>query len=276
MRLDADVPSGSHVFKLEQFQPGVTFDHVVELFRYDQRIRALLTEALARIEQALKVDLAYHLGEVDTFAHLYSRHFRSEFVSPRPYFNRHGHSRTNKSHSEWVVDHYQKLDRPHDFVKRYKAKYGNKFPIWIAIEAMDFGDALYLIEGLHQRWRAPMAARFRVPDDARFVSWLRTLRTLRNLCAHSGRVWNHALSATPSPVSTAKIPVFASLNEAKKMWEKPYATYMIVAYLTKQVTPHSQWNKRFAAAFDSLPIAPGIDIVATGAPTGWQTDPMWS
>ncbi len=260
---------------LDSFLPLVSFDHVVAMFQFDKELRTLLLEAITRIEQALKVDLAHHLGKEDTFAHLHARHFSPGFVNPQPKLLKNGATRTPVSHADWIISHNKKLTRPNEFVKHHQRKYGPELPIWVAIEVMDFGDVLYLIDGLRQKWRAPMAVRFGLPDESRFSSWLGALRSLRNLCAHHGRVWNHASPAIPATVSLKELPQFSSLHGPPSLWNKPYATFMIVAYLNKQVVPASRWQQRFAAALATIPAAPGIDIKYAGAPANWATDPTW-
>jgi len=64
---------------LDQFKVGATFQNAVDLYIFDKQLRLLLTDALERIEVALRVDLAHTLGKLDKFAYLKPELFHEDF-----------------------------------------------------------------------------------------------------------------------------------------------------------------------------------------------------
>ena len=54
---------------LEDFRHGSLFEHAVDLYIFDKKLRMLMADAIERIEVALRVEVAHHLGKRDPFAH---------------------------------------------------------------------------------------------------------------------------------------------------------------------------------------------------------------
>src|SRR5690606_14793313 len=55
--------------RLDECVPGSRFEDVVRLYVFDKRLRLLALDALERIEMAVRVDVAYLLGQRDPAAH---------------------------------------------------------------------------------------------------------------------------------------------------------------------------------------------------------------
>ena len=55
--------------RTDQFETNTQFVDAVELYLYDKKLRLLVMDALERIEIGLRVDIAYLLGQRNTFAH---------------------------------------------------------------------------------------------------------------------------------------------------------------------------------------------------------------
>lgn len=260
----------------DDFVSGATFEHVLDLYHFDKVLRRLTIEALERLEQAVKVDLALRLGAADTFAHLHERHFDRSFVTPV----RSGSTRPGvpppKSHAIWVEEHAKKLNRNNsDFINHFRRNYGADLPIWVAIEVMDFNDVSWLVKGARQTYRIQMAQRFGVPDDGRLKSWVQTMRYLRNVCAHHGRLWNRSFDVQPRQVSDEEDPFFAGLNAQPSSWGRTYGALTILAHLNQVVAPDSKWALRVARHISTFPSGPNIQLGAMGVQPNWRSDPPW-
>lgn len=55
---------------LNEFRPGASLSLVVELYSFDERLRAAAFADLARIELSVRALIGYHLGEIDPLIHL--------------------------------------------------------------------------------------------------------------------------------------------------------------------------------------------------------------
>jgi len=49
------------VHREDDFHPGSRFQHALELYVFDKRLRLLVLDAIERIEVAIRVDIAYQL-----------------------------------------------------------------------------------------------------------------------------------------------------------------------------------------------------------------------
>ena len=61
------------------FHQGTHFLDAVNLYLFDKQLRLQVTDALERIEVAIRVDIAYLLGERDTFAYQNQNEFHPKF-----------------------------------------------------------------------------------------------------------------------------------------------------------------------------------------------------
>jgi abortive infection bacteriophage resistance protein len=61
-----------HIFKV-----GTSFEHVLDLYVFDRKLRLLLLDAIERIEVSLRTQWAYHLAhQYGPHAYLDARHFK--------------------------------------------------------------------------------------------------------------------------------------------------------------------------------------------------------
>ena len=84
-------------------------------------------------------------------------------------------------------------------VVAFKTKYGDSeesLPLWMAIELMTFGSMLKFYEGMHKNLQNEISMAFSQQKGA-FISWMKSLNVVRNICAHHERLWNRILGVTP-------------------------------------------------------------------------------
>src|SRR5690606_21989022 len=74
-------PDGVEVEVIDRFREGVEFKPAVDLCVFDKRLRMLMTDAIERIEVALRVDVAHLLGARDPWAHLGKAELDGKFTS---------------------------------------------------------------------------------------------------------------------------------------------------------------------------------------------------
>jgi len=98
---------------------------------------------------------------------------------------------------------------------------------------------------------------------------LLAINTVRNVCAHHGRLWNRELGTKPkipakdpawnTPVTVGNDRVFGGLTLCK--WS------------LDRIAPQSRWADRLR---DLLEEFPAIPLVSMGFPTNWQQCPIWA
>lgn len=157
------------------------------------------------------------------------------------------------------------------FVLHYQKKYGegdkSKLPpIWMMVNAMDFGQMVSMYKGASVKIRADLAGRFGISSRV-LESWLLSLNTVRNICAHHGRLWNRELGTKP-------------MLPRDKQWHDPYeipsnrmfAILVILKYLTDVISPESRWRKRLDELISEYP---DIRLTSMGFLEGWEACPLW-
>lgn len=101
-------------------------------------------------------------------------------------------------------------------------------------------------------------------------SWLLTLNTARNICAHHDRLWNRRLG------NCAKIPREPRYPE----WHVPYKVnnsttftlLTILSFLLESIAPSTSWHK---STLELLSTRSEDDLKRMGFSSGWQLCPIW-
>ncbi|MDA0921919.1 MAG: Abi family protein [Planctomycetota bacterium] len=115
---------GKHRFR------NTTFEQIVDAYRFDDKLRDLLTEALKLVEVDLRTSVAHHFGNRHgPFGHTSQASFHPRFD-------------LNISHADWLSKVQGETDRSSEMVvKHFKVKYLRypDLPIWVATEVMSLG-----------------------------------------------------------------------------------------------------------------------------------------
>lgn len=254
--------------RTDDFVAGTTFSDAVELYLFDRKLRVLLADALERIEVSLRVEVAYRLGKIDTFAHLHESSFHPSFRDRR------GNSGQTVFQA-WQQRHSQLVTRSkEDFVKHYRQKHGPDMPLWVAIEVWDFGTVSQLLAMMRVPDQQAIAARYGIADWKMFASWVRALSYLRNLVAHHSRVWNRNMVSEPR-IAASGVPRWCEEFVGKpELLAKPFVYLAIVRHMVEVICPGSQWRHRLSdhlLAFPTQASQRKQSVSAMGAPDGWGT-----
>ena len=167
--------------RAESFRSGTSFDDVMAFYLFDKAIRAHLSDALERIEIAVRSTMVETLGALDPRAHRDARSYNASFTAP-------GEDGVSK-----FEPFLEGLDRSFDrskaeFAKHFQRKYDGFPPIWIAAEAWDWGNLTYTLSFLSDR-NKDVICRTIHPDLQRktLVSWMTCLNDVRNVSVRSDR-----------------------------------------------------------------------------------------
>lgn len=234
----------------QAFQEGTTFEKVWTRYAFDRRLRLLVMDAVERVEIAFRTRLAYH------HAHYYSDPFayandpaalpglladqRQRFLATL--------AKEMQSSKETFAEHFRK-------------KYGS--------EVMTFGDLLTLFRGSGQEIKRAVAAMLGVHDTL-VSSWLLTLNTIRNICAHHGRLWNRTLGIKPMiPVAKNDLQWHSPVTVTN---DRMFAVLTILKYCLNRVAPQSRWPQRLRTLLDDFGTVP---IRSMGFPANWLDCPIW-
>lgn len=162
----------------DSFEPGTTFDTVWQHYVFDRRLRLLVMDALERMEVTVRTQLSYH------HAH---RHGPFSYCTNPASLPKLRPEKWQDFLSRITDETQRSRDQ---FMVSFRVKHGDCHalpPIWIASEVMAFGTIVTLFLGMEQDIKRQIAADWGVPDTI-FESWLHALNSIRNICAHHGRL----------------------------------------------------------------------------------------
>ena len=259
-----------NVPRSSDFVSGCSFQHALEVYVFDKRLRLLILDAIERIEVAIRVDVAYILGAKDPFAHSKPELLHGQFTKKI-------NQRNDATDYETWIGKYQTREKnaKDDFARHYREKYGFPFPIWVAVELWDFGMLSMFYQGMNIIDKAAVAERYGIRDWQVMESWLRSLNFVRNVTAHHGRLWNRNLIDQPKFPKRGQISSFDSLIDSPLVETRIYAVLCILIYFMKQICPNSTWITRLQSHVESFPVVPILTISDMGFPANWATHDFW-
>ena len=253
---------------LDQFKDGTDFHQAVELYVFDRKLRLHFIDALERIEVALRVEIATQIGKRDPWVHRKPLFLHSNFAKKK--------TRTGQTlHEIWL----EKLDKAtlrskEHFVQKFRKKYTEPLPIWVAIEVWDFGQLSFFLSGMQYDDRVKFAEQYGLGEDV-LRSWVRALNFVRNLCAHHARVWNMATTDQPKELKAGQQTELDHIIGDVKAQTRIYGHAVMVQYLLQKINPTSNWGERTKELVASLPDAPGVNIKDMGFPENWESLDLW-
>ena len=251
-----------HIYKKrdgsDMFWEGTSFQHVWDMYVFDRQFRLIVLDAIERVEVYMRTQLAYLLAE---------------HTGPFGFLDRNNLPRLSEERYERFIrkcrEAYKRAREGEPFAKHFHDKYGDTHdlpPYWMLVNVMDFGMVVTLYKG------APVGIRQEIADglgvSTRVLdSWLVTINTVRNTCAHHGRLWNRTLG---NPPMIPKDNVWHEPYEVKN--DKVFGTLTVLSYLLEHVAPETSWRTRLLNLVQTLSQR---DQERMGFIGVWKECPFW-
>ena len=240
----------NHVFK-----SGATFDAAFHIYKFDRELRNLIHSELEKIEVAVRTKMAYILS----LAH------GAFWIDNRALFS-------NENFYDATVDKInEELTRCDDgAILAFQSTYSNPYPpSYMLLEITSFGILPRLYNNLiPSRQKKEIAAAFGLSVSV-FASWLHSIVSIRNVCAHHERLWNSKLRIQPlfprRTMNTWLIATTASNNRV-------YYVLSMIIYLLNAINPNHTFKQKLENLFTKYS---NIDRAAMGFPANWRTEPLW-
>jgi abortive infection bacteriophage resistance protein len=245
------VPKIDHLYK-----DGATFDLVINMYRFDRKLRMLLFNELEKIEVAIRSTISNCIsgGLNDVFWMTNANSFNNSTIFTKA-----------------LTLIQSEIDKTkEEFIPHFQNKYIEPFPpAWMIAEIIPFG----LLCGIYNNLcsaglKKKVANCFALPFPV-FSSWILILSNLRNLCAHHSRIWNRDIPVIPSE---PKSPTFPWIDSSTTNMSRIYYRICIIKYLLFSVSPHNSFTHKLK---DLLAEYPTIDIKAMGFSVNWHQEPLW-
>lgn len=250
-----------HIFKADddRFKPGTSFDQVWHYYVFDRQLRLIVFDAIERVEIYIRTQLAYELArETGKFG------YETPQGLPRLDIQRYEH---------FIARCKEAFERSREpFVIHYRRKYGDEHalpPYWTLVNIMDFGMMLTLYKGASVEIRNRLASSLGITAKV-LESWLVAINTVRNICAHHGRLWNKRLGTVPK---RPKNPVDKRWMDLEGIdMGRVAGVLTILSYLLEHVAPDTHWRQRF---MDLVDLETEETLYMMGFKPGWKESPFW-
>lgn len=210
-----------------KFLATASVESIETVYRFDAGLRNILLDGIAEVEIALRSRLAYWFA-------IKVPHVRG-YLEPTSYSDEAGRTDKNGHPYEFRTELIKSIERDlgqskERFVKAHRDR-GMDIPVWVAIETLSLGTVSKMYRLIaDDDIRYAISKSFGVPDPGFAVSLFHSLSTLRNICAHHGRLWNR--------VPARAMPVLNALktDHDKRIYERtPWSWFTMVAFLADGV-----------------------------------------
>lgn len=163
------------------FHENAQFEDIYLNYRFDERLRLLLFQIVEHIEVELKSVISYHFAlEYGSLGHYNVINFKNE----------HYYSKWRNDFDKTVM---QASKRKELYPTHYIEKYENTFPIWVALEMTSFGSLSQFYSNLHNDMQNKISKDIYGVHKDYFANWLYSLSIVRNMCAHTSRIYDKVL-----------------------------------------------------------------------------------
>ncbi|MBO4907750.1 MAG: Abi family protein [Lachnospiraceae bacterium] len=229
------------------YNPGVTFKHIVELYLFNANFRQLLYPLIERIEINARCRIANYFSEqYGVLGYRDSNNFAVE-----------------EYHKQFLEDIEDEIRRNSKapFVKNFQNNYeGGDLPLYALVEICSFGTLSKFFKNMKNPDKKAVAKTFGV-GYTYYESWIESISYVRNICAHYGRLYNAKLAKRPI--------LYKQYTEQRISNDRIYAVLLCMRQLLKN---DLQWN-RFLDDLEALVSKyTDIDVGSMGFPKDWKTE----
>ena len=179
----------------DKFNPGVTFDLIIDTYSFDRDLRLLVFDCIERIEIAIRTQMIYSMALYYKDSHWQDN--KSLFVTP--HYNKIGSLIDPFSDLQSIISKAKTARTPEVFIRHYITNYSSPAnpPSWMCLELLTIGELSHLFRGLKNNSDKKRVADFFEVHYSVFTSWLHSITYARNLCAHHSRLWNRDFAIEP-------------------------------------------------------------------------------
>ena len=265
----------------DNFVAGTEFKNIIELYKFDRKLKLILLDAIERIEIALRVALTYCLAEKSV-----------SYIDDDSLFDLDKsiqyNSNKNKKRTctKTVRDVLEKLRKSVDnkinresqsspSIEHMVSKYKKPYPLWILIQIFDFSDLCNLYQVADPASAKCISLKFGVDNPRIFTSWIQSIRRVRNICAHHARLVNRNLTKFPSIPRANDVFPWASLWGKEQIdVTKIFPLICVLHHMLKAIKASKSWDKRVSNLIKEFPYIGTKEINSAkkilGYPDRWE------
>ncbi|RMV77525.1 hypothetical protein ALP05_00923 [Pseudomonas caricapapayae] len=241
----------------EDFRDGTYFDNIFCLYLLDKNLRVEFFNAIERIEIFLRTVIAHEMGRLSPLCYKEKKYFDKKYLPKL--------EGPDDKYSVWYNDWSKKIeskisDSKEEFIKDHVSKL-KPIPIWVLVELWDFGMLSKFYSMLKTSHQDKICKRFdSIPANV-LENWLININTIRNRCAHHGRLFN---SNNVRALLMPQKGYFNLLKLNENSRYKLYGIVVIVNYFLTKISSSSDWIIRISGIINTLPEIPGLTLASMG------------
>ena len=210
----------------------ICFEDIIDLYCFDRHLRALVLNALEKIEVAIRTKFVYEYSIKTSDSHW--------FMDKKLFYN------VDKFDiiKEKITEDVNRSDE--DFIKHYYSKYNFPAlpPAWMTLETLSFGNLSKLIANLDCKSDAykNISTVFGLPNSFILENWIYAFSVIRNYCAHHSRIWNKRFHVEIKLPYNTTFPFIERtiINSIRK--NKLFAILCCIQYISKIISPQSNFK----------------------------------
>ena len=227
------------------YSDSVTFEHLVDLYKFNTEFRQLLFPQIEKIEVTLRCRLSnYFCVTYGVLGYQDPQNFSS------PIFH---HSFMQEAQNEI------KRNRRAPFIKNFQENYeGGAIPFYALVEIFSFGTLSKFFKNLKNPDKKAIASTYQVAFPY-LESWIESISYVRNICAHYGRLYNTKL--TKKPKIYKEDQVLGVSNER---------IFGVLCCMKHLLSEDASWGKFLYDMATLFQNHPKTDIKTMGFPQNWK------
>lgn len=244
------LPKGQHYFK-----EGSSFRKVMQMYRFDRKLRMLMFNEIEKIEVAIR----------SVIVNITAKETRDPFwMTDQDAF-------ANEKEFQHMLSLIKKEydQSKEDFIQHFRSTYSNSYPpAWQLSEILPLGVLTRVFKNIKSyQTKKQIAQRFYLNIPV-FESWMTIITLTRNSCCHHARVWNREYTLRSRKMGKMSRPwIDDTVNQ-----QRIFYNLSIIKYFADIISPNNHIKQRLQDLFNEFPI---IDKAPMGFPKDWENEPLW-
>lgn len=216
-----------------KFKEGTNFDYAIRLYYFDYNLRNIFLKYINRIEINFRTKLIYHASnryKQDPFWYQNSKYVNMAFLE-----------------GDVMEKAMKDASREEVIIQDMKVHKRSISPAWKAMEFFSFGTAISLYDNLKEGpLKCEISNLYGMSSPNNFLSYIDTVRKLRNYCAHGKVLFDKNL---PEAISNGPL---GYLGNSKTQL---FGAYRVFEYLLGQVSQNraEDMKQEIKALFNKMP-----------------------
>lgn len=228
-----------------KYHDNVTFEQLVELYRFNANFRQIIFPMIERIEINLRCRIANYFSSVyGIFGYENAENFQNK-----------------EYHEQIMLSINDELERnkKSPFVKNFENNYENgKLPLYALIELFSFGTLSKFYKNMKNADKKAIAKMYCL-GYTYLESWIEHIAFVRNICAHYGRLYNVKLAKTPM--------LYKQYSEMRISNARVFATLICIKHL---VPNDKHWDEFIKNLSELIKKYPDVRLDYMGFPNDWE------